>query len=714
MAYVQLSKDTDNIVTITLDDPDRSVNVMNARYIDEMEAVVSQLVAEVDTIAGIIIASGKRTFFAGGDLDELLSLKKDQAEEYGNTGLRIKAGMRQLETLGKPIVAAINGAALGGGFEICLACHHRVAIDQRAMKVGLPEVTLGLLPGAGGVVRLVRLLGLKKALPLLSEGGSFGANQALELGLIDSIASDTDDMLDRARAWIRVNPVSSQPWDKKDYQFPGGDIHSRAVRSFIPVANATLIAAKKNLYPAPQAILNCAVESMRVDFEGASRIESRYLANLAIGSVAKNMITHFFQMQKLQAGASRPLDIEKSSVATVGIIGAGMMGAGIAYCAAAAGINVVLKDVSQAQADKGKAYSEKILKGLIDRGRSDENKKAALLGRISATDKTEYLAACDLVIEAVFESQSLKEAVTKEAEQVLREGVLFTTNTSTLPISGLASAARDASNYIGLHFFSPVDKMKLVEIICGESTSDTALAKAYDFVKQIRKVPIVVNDSRSFYTSRVYEIFQNEGAWLLQDGVKPALIENLALQLGLPVGPLAANDEVAQRTIFEIKNAIRQGVEAEGKTYPADEPPYLWTRRMVEEWNRLGKASGAGYYDYPQGEKKRLWPALETLQPAAVNEVSYQDIQDRLMYCQCLEAVRCLEEGVLRSVVDCNIGSMLGLGFPQYTGGQLQYINSVGLSKFSQRAAELTQRYGSRFEPPALLLEMAASDRTFS
>ncbi len=713
MSHVTISKDADNIVTILLDDPERSVNVMNAGYIEGMEKAANDIEADIDNIAGIIIASAKSTFFAGGDLDEILALTEENAVAYGEKGLRIKASLRKLETLGKPVVAAINGAALGGGYEICLAAHHRVAIDDRAVTIGLPEVTLGLLPGAGGIVRTVRMLGLKAALPVLSQGRNYNAQAALKTGLIDDVAADAEDVMSKARAWIKANPESSQPWDVKRFQFPGGNVDSRAILSLIPMAGAELLGRRKGLYPAESAILNCAVESMRIDFEGASRVESRYLANLAVTPEAKNMITYFFQMQKIRGGSARPDGFDKTKVSKIGILGAGMMGAGIAYCAAAAGIEVILKDVTSEQAEKGKAYSETVLDGLIAKGRSTDSKKADILSRIHATDNMADLKGCELVVEAVFEKQELKETVTQEAEAELAEGVVFATNTSTLPITGLAAASRNAENYIGLHFFSPVDKMALVEIICGKQTSDATLAKGYDFVKQIRKVPIVVNDSRCFYTSRCYEVYQDEAAWLLNDGVDPVLMENLAVQVGLPVGPLAANDEVAQRLILEIKNSVKAGVEAEGKTYPVDKPPYQWMKKMVEELGRLGKASGAGYYEYPQGEKKHIWPELKSHQPAATQEITHQDIKDRLMFCQSVEAVRCLEENVLRSVEDCNIGSILGLGFPVYTGGQLQYINSYGVQAFADRARELADKFGERFAPPALLLEMAAANKTF-
>ncbi|CAH0993076.1 Fatty acid oxidation complex subunit alpha [Sinobacterium norvegicum] len=713
MTYVTLEKDADNIVTLTLDDSSRSVNVMNPAYIEGMEQAVNQLEEDVDNIAGVIVKSGKKTFFAGGDLDEILALEPHQAAEYGRTGMRIKASLRTLETLGKPVVVAINGAALGGGFEICLACHHRIALDDRSVQIGLPEVTLGLLPGAGGVVRTVRLLGLQAALPVLSNGRNFTPQAALKAGLIDDIADSPEAMIDKARQWIKQNPESCQSWDVKGFTFPGGNVDSRAVEAFIPFAGATLLAQKKGLYPAQSAILNTAIESMRVDIESASRIESRYLGYLAVSPESKNLITYFFQTQKIRAGASRPEGFERSKVTKLGVIGAGMMGAGIAYSAATAGIAVVLSDVSADKAQQGKAYSESVLDKLIAKGRSTEEAKQTTLSLIQATDQMADLADCDLVIEAVFENKALKHQVTTEAQQQLNSTTIFASNTSTLPISELATHSVSPAHYIGLHFFSPVDKMPLVEIICGEQTSDETLAKAYDFVKQLRKTPIVVNDSRGFYTSRVYEIYQDEAGWLLEDGVKPALIENLAQQAGMPVGPLAANDEVAQQLLLDIKKATKLALEEAGKSYDTNRAPYQWLERMVNEHGRSGRAHGGGYYDYPQGENKRLWPELSNIQPQQTQDISYQDIQDRLLYCQSLEAIRCLEEGVLRSVEDCNIGSILGLGFPRYTGGHLQFVNSVGVRKFAERAQDLANRFGDRFTPPALLLQMAEAGTQF-
>ncbi|MGI9295513.1 MAG: 3-hydroxyacyl-CoA dehydrogenase NAD-binding domain-containing protein [Pseudomonadales bacterium] len=715
MSYAQYEKDSDDIVLLSFNDPDSPVNVMNNNFINGLGEAIDRLASEVDDIAGVIVTSGKDTFFAGGDLEEIVAVDKSDVQRYFEKIMHIKSMFRRVERLGKPVVAAINGAALGGGYEICLACHHRVALDDKKVQIGLPEVTLGLLPGGGGVVRLVRLVGLKAALPLLMEGTRLRADQALQQGLIDQLAAGRDEMLLQAKSWIKSNPEPFQPWDWQDYTFPGGGLDAPGMSDFVTFAVADLQAKKRGLYPAPQAILSTAVESMRVDLDTADQIEARYLSYLSTTQVAKNMITTFFQMNKLRGGASRPEGYGKNKVSKIGILGAGMMGSGIAWCAALAGVEAVLKDDTLEAAERGKSYSDALASKRAPKGTMSEQEKENLLSLITPTANIEDLRGCELVIEAVFENRELKAAVTQEAEAQLDDKAIFASNTSTLPITGLAEASRTPENFIGLHFFSPVDRMELVEIICGTQTSDETLAKAYDFVRQIRKLPIVVNDSRDFYTSRVFESGCDEGAWLLSDGVEPALIENLAQQAGMPVGPLASVDAVSQQLVYAVKSQAKKDFEAGGILFRAgDEPPFVWTKRMVEEYDRRGKAYGAGYYEYPSGGKKTLWPELRKLQPEQSKDISHQDIKDRILFRQCVEAVRCLEEGVLRSIVDCNIGSMLGIGFPPYTGGQAQYINAYGVQAFAERAAELAAKYGDRFAPPQLLLDKAEKGEVFA
>ena len=546
------------------------------------------------------------------------------------------------------------------------------------------------------------------------QGTRLSAADALDRGLIDQIAGDRDEMLRQAKAWIAANPHPNQPWDRPDYSYPGGGLEAPGMSDFVTFSAADLQAKNRGLYPAPEAILSAAVESMRVDFDTAEQIESRYLAHLATTPVAKNMMTTFFQMNKLRAGESRPAGFEKAKISKIGILGAGMMGSGITWSAALAGVEVVLKDVTLEAAENGRLQAGTLAARQVAKGNMTPEQQHALLARITATDDVVDLQGCELIIEAVFEDRELKAAVTREAEANLDKDAIFASNTSTLPITGLAEASRNASHFIGLHFFSPVDRMELVEIICGEKTSDATLARAYDFVRQIRKLPIVVNDSRDFYTSRVFESGCDEGAWLLSDGVEPALIENLARQVGMPVGPLASVDAVSQQLVYSVKSQAKKDCEQAGEPFPAEnEPPFIWTQRMAQEYNRRGKAHGAGYYDYPEGRKKKLWPKLRELQPEQVLDIPHRDIRDRLLFRQCIEAVRCLEEGVLRKVVDCNIGSLLGIGFPRYTGGQLQFINAHGVAEFTQRAAELADKYGSRFQPPQLLVDMAQKRAVF-
>jgi 3-hydroxyacyl-CoA dehydrogenase/enoyl-CoA hydratase/3-hydroxybutyryl-CoA epimerase len=713
MAYADYNKDSDGIVLVSFNDPDSPVNVMNSNFLDGLDETLVRLETE-EGLVGVIITSGKDTFFAGGDLEEILAVDAADSERYFKKIMYIKSLFRRLGALGKPVVAAINGAALGGGFEICLASHYRIALDSPRVQIGLPEVTLGLLPGGGGVVRLVRLVGLEKALPLLLEGTRLSAQDALEQGLLDELAGDRDSMLAAARAWIKDKPAAVQPWDRPDYEFPGGGPDAPGIADFIRASAARLQAKKRGLYPAPEAIFKVAVESMNTTLDLADEKESRALTELSVSQVAKNMITTFFQMNKLRAGESRPKRFDKSRVSRIGILGAGMMGSGIAWSAALAGVEVVLKDVTLETAEKGRALSIKLAAERVAEGSMSPGESEQLLARIHASGNVEDLRGCELVIEAVFESRALKAQVTREAEQQLAADALFASNTSTLPITGLAEAARNAENFIGLHFFSPVDRMDLVEIICGEKTSDQTLARAYDFVRQIRKTPIVVNDSRDFYTSRVFESGCDEGAWLLSDGVDPERIESLAMAVGMPVGPLASVDAVTQQLVYSVKSQAKKDFEAEGKPFPAEhEPPYQWTQRLVEEYDRRGKAFGAGYYDYPDQGKKQMWPQLRSLQPAETHPVPDQDVRDRVLFRQCVEAVRCLEEGVLRTVVDCNIGSIMGIGFPAYTGGQLQYINAYGLKAFTERAQHLADRYGARFAPPRLLRDMSVAGELF-
>ncbi len=705
MSAIKYEKNADNnIVILTLDSSGQSANTMNAEFRESLQDVSQKLKAETD-LKGIIFRSAKKTFFAGGDLDELIQVQPEHATEFFKMIEEVKGDLRAIETLGVPVVAALNGTALGGGWEIALGCHYRIAINDPKTKFGLPEVTLGLLPGGGGIVRMVRLLGLQNAFPFLMEGKQFGVDKAKSLGLVHDTAENEQELLDKAIAWVKANPKSQQPFDVKGYKIPGGDPKTPAVAQVLAIAPAMLRDKTKGCYPAPEAIMAAAVEGAQVDVDTALRIESRYFTQLTVGQVSKNMIGTFWHgLNAIKSGASRPADVAKWQATKVGVLGAGMMGAGIAYSTAIKGIPVILKDVSVENAEKGKAYSQKLLDKRVSQGRMTAEKRDQVLALITATADAADLQGCDLIIEAVFENQELKAKVTQEAEQYLAEGGIFASNTSTLPITGLATASKDAKKFIGLHFFSPVDKMQLVEIIKGKETSADTLAKAYDFVQQIAKTPIVVNDSRGFFTSRVFGTFIQEGMRLLAEGVHPAKIEMAALKAGMPVGPLAIQDEVSLTLTEHVAGETRKALQAEGKDLPKT-PVDEVVHTMIHELNRKGKAAGAGFYDYPENGKKHLWDGLSRWQKD--NSITEQDMIDRFLFVQALDTLRCYEEGVLESVIDANVGSIFGIGFAPWTGGAIQFLNQNGIEQSLQRAEQLAGQYGERFVPPQLLKDLA-------
>ncbi|WP_025128737.1 3-hydroxyacyl-CoA dehydrogenase NAD-binding domain-containing protein [Pseudomonas sp. PH1b] len=710
---IRYEKGQDQIVVLTIDMPGQSANTMNAVYRDAMAGAVARLQAEQAAIAGVIITSAKKTFFAGGDLNELIKVGKPEAKAFYDMVLTLKGQLRALETLGKPVVAAINGAALGGGWEICLACHHRIALEGKSVQVGLPEVTLGLLPGGGGVVRMVRMLGLEKALPYLLEGKKVRPQQALQAGLVDELATDPDELLAKARAWILANPAAKQPWDVRGYQIPGGTPSNPKVAQMLAIAPSILRTKTQGCFPAPEKILCAAVEGAQVDFDTAQLIETRYFTELTTGQVAKNMIgTFWFQLNEINAGGSRPQGIATQVTKKLGVLGAGMMGAGIAYVSAVAGIEVVLKDISPEAAEKGKAHSAALLEKKVARGQLSSEQRDATLARIVTTAEDADLAGCDLIIEAVFEDRALKAQVSKAAQQVVGADAVIASNTSTLPITGLATAVPNPDKFIGLHFFSPVEKMPLVEIIKGAKTSDETLARGFDFVLQIKKTPIVVNDSRGFFTSRVFGTFTNEGIAMLGEGIGAPMIEAEARKAGMPVGPLAISDEVSLSLMSHIRQQTVKDLQAEGK--PAIEhPAFAVIDLLLNEYKRAGKASGGGFYDYPAAGQKHLWPELRTRFYKADGQISPQDVRDRLLFIQAIETVRCVEEGVLLSTADANIGSIFGIGFAAWSGGALQFINQYGVQDFVARAQYLAQQYGERFTPPALLVEKARQGQLF-
>lgn len=704
MSAIQYEKNADNIVILTLDSPNQSANTMNADFRVALEDIVSKLQADAE-ISGIIFRSAKKTFFAGGDLDELIQAEPDHATTFFNMIEEMKAKLRYIETRGIPVVAALNGTALGGGWELALGCHHRIALNDAKAKFGLPEVTLGLLPGGGGVVRMVRLLGLQNAFPFLMEGKQFGVDKAKSLGLIHDTAETEEELFEKALTWVKANPISQQPFDVKGYKIPDGDPKTPAVAQMLAIAPAMLRDKTKGCYPAPEAIMAAAVEGAQVDVDTALTIESRYFTYLATGQISKNMIGTFWHgLNAIKSGASRPKNITKWKATKVGVLGAGMMGAGIAYATASKGIQVVLKDVTLENAEKGKAYSQKLLDKKVSQGRLTAEKREQILALITATASAEDLKGCDLIIEAVFENPELKAKVTQEAESYLVNDGIIASNTSTLPITELAKASKDDSHFIGLHFFSPVDKMQLVEIIKGKNTSAETLAKAYDYVQQIGKTPIVVNDSRGFFTSRVFGTFVQEGLRLLAEGVHPAKIEMAALKAGMPVGPLAIQDEVSLTLSEHVANETRKALQTEGKDLPRSGADDV-IETMIHQFQRKGKAAGTGFYDYPENGKKYLWDGLSHWKKDT--EMSEQEMIDRFLFVQSLDTLRCLEEGVLESVVDANVGSIFGIGFTPWTGGALQFLNQYGLEKALIRANTLEVKYGVRFKAPQLLIDKA-------
>ncbi|QFZ22481.1 3-hydroxyacyl-CoA dehydrogenase NAD-binding domain-containing protein [Saccharothrix syringae] len=685
---IHFERDDEGIVTLTMD-MSGSANVMNAEYHRAMGEAVARLEAERDEITGVVLTSAKKTFFAGGDLNLLVRITPDNAGEALEFVEEVKAQLRRLEQLGRPVVAAINGSALGGGFEIALACHHRVVLDDDRIKLGLPEATLGLLPGGGGVTRMVRLLGVQPALPLLMEGRQLRPARALQAGMVHELAATREELVEKARAWIKANPEPVQPWDRPGYAVPDLKPGDPNVYGLLAAAPAVLRKKTHGAYPAPEKIMAAAVEGALLDFDTALQVEARYFVELVTGQVAKNMITTFwFQLNEIAAGGSRPDGVAPSKVTKVGVLGAGMMGAGIAQVSAKAGIEVVLKDVTREAAARG----------------------AADTPGITPTDSDADLAGCDLVIEAVFENRELKNQVLPAAEAAALPDAVIASNTSTLPITGLASAVPDPTRFIGLHFFSPVPKMRLVEIIRGERTSDETLARAFDYVLQIGKTPIVVNDSRGFYTSRTFGTYVTEAVSMVAEGVSPALIENVARRAGMAVGPLAVSDEVTLTLQLKIRDqTLADDPAAAGAL--GDHPAFAVLEELVAE-GRTGKSGGAGFYEYPEGGKKFLWPGLKRYARADAG-VTEQDVADRLLFIQSLETVRCLDEGVLTSVGDANVGSVFGFGFAPWSGGTLQFINSYGLTGFVERADYLADTYGERFRPPASLRDRAATNTPY-
>ncbi|NIB45007.1 3-hydroxyacyl-CoA dehydrogenase [Pseudomaricurvus alkylphenolicus] len=712
MGYIQLQKDADGIVELIFDQPGKSVNIMGEDYTQAMRAAVAQLQQSKETITGIYVRSGKPgQFFAGGDINRMLSmdLKMDttEKEEMFNNVMLAKAPLRILETLGVPVAVGINGPALGGGFEIALACHHRIAL--RSTVIGLPEAQLGLIPGADGLVRTTRLLGIQKAMEVISQGRQYRAEKALELGLLDAVVDSEEDMHRAAKRWIRENPDATQPWDKKGFDLPGGSHSSKSIQQMLNFAPLRVKNKTRGLMPAQQVITAAISDTSRVDFASAQRIEARYFIKLLLDQTARNLMRTFFvQMNDLKKGASRPSEPAPSTVSHLGILGAGQMGAALAFCAARQGIEVTLLDRNQEVATRGLEYAKRCCEK--DK-RMDATRASELVARIHPAADYGALSTCDFVIEAVFEDRRVKAEVTAGVEAQLQQDTVFASNTSALPITDLADACNRPHNFIGMHFFSPAEKMPLVEIICGQKTSQEALAKAFDLAMQLQKTPIVVQDAPGFFTTRVIGATILQGAALLVEGINPILIENAAHFNGSPVGPLAIVDEISQATAYKNGKQNRLDLEARGETY-VEKPANIAVRRMVEEFDRQGKAYGGGYYEYHEDGSKTLWGGLkEHFAPQGYTDIPFEDIKDRLMFSQVLEALRAMQEGVIKSAGDGNIGSIMGIGFPAHTGGVFQFVNSYGSRELLDRCRYLAERYGEEFEPPALLEELAETQR---
>ncbi|MAB13474.1 3-hydroxyacyl-CoA dehydrogenase NAD-binding domain-containing protein [Parvibaculum sp.] len=711
--------DSDGIALATWDMPGRSMNVLSQSSMADIASIIEKIMSD-DAIKGAVITSGKGAFCAGADLSMMGGQAgggdggspEDRVKAMYEGNLKFNMLLRDLETCGKPVVAAINGTALGGGLEVTLACHYRVAADNPKTQLGLPEAKVGLLPGGGGTQRLPRLIGAGAALPIILQGSSLNPEKAAKAGIVHKVVP-ADQLIDEAKKWIREVGDAEQPWDKKGYKVPGGDPNSKGGAQIFTIGNAQLHKQTHGNFPAQKYILSCVYEGLQVPIEAGLRIESRYFTKLLMDPRSKAMIRSLFlSMQELQKGARRPAGVPEFKVKKLGILGAGMMGAGVAYVSAQAGMEVVLLDTDQANAEKGKAYSQKLLAKALERGKTTQEKMDATLARITPTTNFDDLKGADLVIEAVFEDRGIKAEVTKKAEPMIAEGGIYGSNTSTLPISGLAQAYSKPEEFIGIHFFSPVDKMQLVEIIMGEKTSDETLAKAMDYVKQIRKTPIVVNDSRGFYTSRCFGTYVSEGLAMLADGIKPAIVENTGKMTGMPMPPLALNDEVSLELGYKVRQQTKKDLGDKFVEGPADK----LIEKMVVELGRMGRKAGKGFYDYPEGGKKKLWPGLADLVETKIEEADPELVEEykkRFLCIQALEAARCFEEGVVTDVRDADVGAILGWGFAPWTGGPLSYIDMLGTKAFVELCDSLAQKYGERFKPNALLREMAEKGESF-
>ena len=717
----------DGVAVLTWDQPDNTMNVLNGPALQELAAHIETAAAD-DKVKGVVLTSGKQgVFVAGGDLSQIQALASGpiDVKSLFDKQSAILTQLRRMETCGKPVVAALNGVTLGGGYEIALACHHRIAVDSRHAKIGLPEAGMGLMPGAGGTQRLPRLVGVQEALGLIMTGRQLTPDKALEKGLIDKIVP-ADRLLQAAKAWINEVGESEQPWDKKGYRVPGGGPESP---KFAQTMMGTIAMTHANTYGnilAQEAIVQAVYEGLSMPMDRAGQIETRQFIRVLQDPTALSMLrTLFFSLQECQKGARRPSEYDKFDVNKVGILGAGLMGQGIANVSAKAGIEVVLIDRDQASAERGKARVQKTLERALQKRRTTQDKVDALLSRIQPSADYADLKGCDVVVEAVFEDREVKATVTKAVDSLLGDEAVFASNTSGLPITELAEAYSRPDNFIGLHFFSPVQKMQMVEIIMGKKTSQQTLAKAWDYLLKIRKAGIVVNDSPGFYTSRVFGTFIAEGSHLLIEGTAPALIENAAKMAGMPMPPLGISDQVGLYTMYKVGQQKRKDAEATGEAYQAP-PANEIIIDMIEKHDRYGahpppKDDGtprqpAGFYEYFEGGK-RLWPELTTAMAEYIAQDAEQpsgaEVKQRYLFTQCLEAARCLEEGVLTNVRDGDVGVIMAVGFPAFTGGPFTYVDNYGVEKFVADADALATKYGKRFEPPELLRTMAEERKTF-
>ncbi len=698
--------DADGVGLITINMEDHPANLFSPDFMETFFDITAQAVADAN-VKGVVVTSSRRMFMAGADL-KMLEKPIEDADAFYQNALKMHRNMRDIETGGKPFVAAINGHALGGGLEVCLACHHRIAVDDKKIKIGFPEIKVGLFPGGGGTIKAPYLMGIQPAMMAILQGTSFTPAKAKSAGLVHDLVTSQEELVPAAKKWILETPNAVQPWDDRKHKIPGGGL-------FTPNGVQTMVGGIGNVrklthgnYPSAGAILSVIHDSIQVKFDRATEIEARYFTKMVMSKEAKNMIrTGFFAIQDASKGKAKPAGYDKYEIKKVGILGAGMMGAGIAYVSAMSGMDVVLKDVTMEGAEKGKSYSTALLKKRVSRGKMTQEKADVTLARIHATDDPNAVKGCDMVIEAVFENPELKAKVTAQTEAVLEADKVYASNTSTIPITLLAKASERPENFIGIHFFSPVDKMPLVEIIVGEKTNDRAIAAAIDYVVSIRKTPIVVNDSRGFFTSRTFGTYCSEGIFMLEEGVPAAMIENVAKTKGMPVGPLAVTDEVS----LTLGKLVYESDPTPDK-HPALTRSYNISKMLIDDHGRHGKKNGKGFYDYPEKGKKRLWPELKNLFKSDVDTLDKETVGKRLLHRMALETFRCLDEGVLTSSKDGDIGSIMGFGFPIYTGGALSYIDYVGIDTFISECDDFTKRFGDRFSVPDSLRSYAKEGKS--